>query len=124
MFDFYKKRRLKKFIHSKPFLGGIGVLVGLMFFATFNAYKKEQNAKEQQKEISAALSLLEERKAKLENDIEKLDTKRGIEEELRNRYELGKEGEEALVFVEEEKKEEKQIKKEEEMGFWKKLFDF
>ncbi len=124
MFDFYKKRKFKKTIYSKTFLVFMLIPVFFMSFAAFNAYKKEKSVKVEESKLSANLASLETRKNKLENDLEKLNTKRGIEEELRERFELGKEGEQSIVFVEEEKEKKQEKKVEEKKSFWERVFDF
>lgn len=98
--------------------------VGLMSLAAFNAHEKVQETSAKRAELSANLTHLEKRAQDLEEDIKKLEDPRGIETELRSRYEVGWEGEEVIVLVEEEEKpEQATVTREKEVGFWKGLFE-
>lgn len=100
MFDFYEKRKVKKLLHSRVVLTVLCIPVVLMMYAAYNAYEKKQETSERRSELSARLAGLEERRTELEQDIDMLNDPRGVEAELRSRYEVGKEGEEVVVFVE------------------------
>jgi len=101
MLGFYEKRKLKTLLYSRAILVLMLLLVGGMAYAAHGAYKKERETNERRMELAAQLAALEERAAELEHDIVTLEDPRGIEAELRRRYEVGFEGEEAIVFVEE-----------------------
>ncbi len=125
MFEFYEKRRIKKFIYSKGFFGILSILVLLMSYAAYGAYGKMEGTIERRATLQAQLAELEDRADSLEEDIERLNDPRGLESELRTRYEVGWEGEEVVVLVDEEEKRgvEKKEEIEEERGFWSELFD-
>ena len=81
-----------------------------------------QGAVEKREGLSASLGELEERASTLESDIERLDDPRGIETELRSRYEIAGEGEEVFVFVEEEIPTTSKIEEEEDKGILERFF--
>ena len=123
MFEFYEKRRIKRFIYSKGFFGVLGVVVLLMSYAAYGAYEKMQGTIERSAALSAQVAELQGRAISLEEDIERLNDPRGIESELRSRYEVGWEGEEVIVLVEDEVVEpEEKLEAVEEEGFWSKIF--
>jgi cell division protein FtsB len=122
MLGFYEKRKLKGWMYSRPVLLVLLIVVGAMTFAAHGAYQKERETFEKREELAAQLGALEERSEKLAEDIENLEDPRGIEAELRQRYELGYEGEEAIVFV--EGKEGEAVEEplpEEPEGFWQRV---
>ena len=93
-----------------------------MIYAAYSAYEKKVETTERRTDLSAQLTTLEGRAEKLEHDIKLLQDPRGIETELRSRYEVGLSGEEVIVFVEEEATTtHTDIKKEKERGFWENL---
>jgi cell division protein FtsB len=118
MFDFYEKRKLKKILYSKTVLALLCVPVVLMIYAAYGAYQTKQDTSERREELSAQLALLEEQATELEHDITMLEDPRGIESELRTRYEVGKEGEEVIVFVEEFGTNTERTLAEEEKSIW------
>lgn len=123
MFEFHEKRKFKNLLHSKPFLVGMVVPIVFLSIAAYKAYEGKEETTLKREELSANLTALQQRAEELERNIERLDDPRGVEAELRNRYEVGWEGEEVIVLVEEEKRSSKESDvQEEEVGFWKKLF--
>lgn len=121
MFDFYEKRKLRNILYSKPVLG---LLVVIMFFFAYTAWgalEKELETRATWKERAAVLSELEGRETELEAEIERLKTEKGIEAEIRSKFEVAKEGEEVIVIVE-PPEEENTIRLLEEKGFWARLF--
>ena len=78
------------------------VPVGLMSFAAYNAYEREQETSMRRQELSNELAALEQRASELEKNIENLEDPRGVETELRSRYDVGWKGEEVIILVEEE----------------------
>ena len=105
MLGFYEKRKLKHFLHSRPFLVFLLIPIGFVGYAAHNAYEAQQAATERRAELSQDLGALVERTTALEDDIEALSDEHGIERALRQRYELAKEGEEVIVLIEEEGEE-------------------
>lgn len=125
MFGFYEKRRLKRFLFSRIFLVFMSIPLFFMILAAKGAYEKRGQVSEKREALSANLALVEGRVKELESDIATLEDPRGIETELRSRYELSAEGEEVIVFVEEEEgssKEQTQVSK--EKGFFKRALEF
>jgi len=102
MLGFHEKRRLRSWLQSKTFLAFLLVPIGFLAAAAYNAYETEQATSERREELAAQLARLTERAEKLQVDIAELEDPRGIEAALRQRYEVGKEGEQVVVLVEEE----------------------
>lgn len=100
MLGFYEKRRISQLFFSKGMILGLFIMVILMAYATLNAYDREQEARARRTEATDELGRLEARASALTDNINRLEDPRGIEEELRRRYDVGKEGEQVIVFVE------------------------
>jgi len=76
--------------------------IGLMSYAAYNAYERERETNMLRQELANELVALEKRSGELEKNIENLEDPRGIEFELRSRYDVGWEGEEVIILVEDE----------------------
>lgn len=101
----------------------MGIPIGLMSFAAYNAYEKERETNARREESSEKLMILEQRAEELEKNIKNLEDPRGVEAELRSRYDVGWEGEEVIVLVEEEVPSSTENTAEEpKKGFWSMLF--
>ncbi|MDP6388014.1 MAG: septum formation initiator family protein [Candidatus Pacebacteria bacterium] len=123
MFDFHEKRKFRRFLYSRVTLIVLGLLVVWLSFNVWDIYKKERDTNFEKMKQRKVLDELEEREKALKDEIERLSTERGIEEEIRSKFEVGKEGEEVIVIVaspEEENISEGDFKK----SFWQKIFDW
>lgn len=99
MLEFYEKRKLKRLLYSKPVIIALCIPAVFLLSVTWNAYNKEREAYANMLTASAELDRLKEREATLSQEIERLSTQRGVEEELREKYEVGKPGERMIVLV-------------------------
>lgn len=74
----------------------ISAAVGL-----WRTYRKARESSQLRHEAEVQLADLNEREAKLRDDLARLESDRGKEEALRERYGLGKSGEHMIVIVDE-----------------------
>ncbi len=102
MLGFYEKRKLRQWLHSKPFLVLLLVPIGFLTYATHNAYNTLEDTAMHRSEVASELDQLQARANMLEADIRELEDPRGVEAALRQRYEVGRDGEEVVVLIEEE----------------------
>ncbi|MCR4330390.1 MAG: septum formation initiator family protein [Patescibacteria group bacterium] len=123
MLDFQQKKKLRKAMYSKGVLLVLGIIVLFLGNATWNVYQKYSEARGNEENVLNELRKLQERESDLSADIERLNTQRGVEEELRKRFGVAKEGEEVMIIVEPVVSDEGSIddgvQKE---GFWSSLF--
>ncbi|MBT3282976.1 hypothetical protein HN375_02345 [bacterium] len=123
MLDFHEKRRFKRLLYSKVTLVILGFIVIWLAFAVWSMYKKERDTRLRRIEQKEVLNELEGREESLREEIERLSTERGIEQEVRSKFEVGKDGEEMIIIVdnpEDEGFSNKEIKK----TFWQKVFSW
>jgi len=99
-----------------------GVIAFLVLVALFNLIPKLYASFKTNHELEKEKQTLVDRKSKLESDIQKLTTDRGIEEEIRNRFNVGKEGEDAFVVVEDNKNNSTKENTEKNQGFLTKIW--
>lgn len=76
------------------------VLMALMLFALVNIVPKAWSSYKSYAKLKDEKSKLLEDNKSILADVENLKNNRGIEEEVRNRFNLGKEGEEVFVVLE------------------------
>ena len=99
MFDFHEKRKIRRILFSKSMIGGIFILTVLL---SFSVYERYTIAKEIQAKLDAKyteLHELEMRAQSLQAKVEYLKDDRGIEEELRSRFDVAKEGEQVVILL-------------------------
>ncbi|MBU1558134.1 septum formation initiator family protein [Patescibacteria group bacterium] len=122
MKDFNEKRKMNNIVYSKV---SIFVLLVLIFFVgkgAWGAYSDVILTKENKEIAEQQLRELEEREAKILDEILDLKTEEGQEREIRNKYRVVKEGEHMIMIVDE--KNSNYLNTEEDKNFWKKTKEF
>ena len=121
MFDFHTKRKARNAIYSKPVLLFLGIVVIGFMYSVYGAFEKERETRSVRDQRAAVLSELHVREAALQGELDRLSTEKGLEAEIRSKFEVAKEGEEVIVIVEAPEDEET-LPEEEEKGFFERLF--
>ncbi|NCN52534.1 hypothetical protein GW943_01865 [Candidatus Parcubacteria bacterium] len=99
MFDFYEKRKIRGLLYSKVTIAILVILIFLLGKSVFERFTVAQEIDQKREEKTAELASLSERAATLEGKVEYLKKDRGKEEELRNRFDAAKEGEQVVIIV-------------------------
>ena len=101
MFDFHEKRKIRSFLYSKWVVFSI-LGVSLLFgTAVYDRYTVAEEMKAKLETKKKELAELEHRAQALESKVRYLEGERGIEEELRNRFDVVKEGEQVVILLDE-----------------------
>ena len=98
--DYRGRAKLRRFLFSKTvavLLAGAFVLIAQ---AAWGMYERSMEAAQKRDRAAAALDELMRRKEQLREDIGRLSSPRGIEEEIRTRFMVVKDGEKVLVVPE------------------------
>jgi len=94
------------------------LLIAWVFEGVWGQYKKNRLVNEAHTEAQEELTALLERKHELKEDLDRLGSERGIEEELRTKFHIAKPGEKTVIIV--DSKEENIQEKED--GVWWSFF--
>jgi len=100
MRSFQQKRGFRNILQSKPVLALLGILVLVFASGVIGFMGKMQVTIENRKIAENKLAELEKEKIKLSSDIAKLKTDSGVEESIRSKFGLAKEGESEIIIVE------------------------
>ena len=100
MRNFQQKRGLRNIIYSRPVLVFLGILVIFFAWGVVGFMGKMEITRENRKIAENTIAELEDKKEKLSSDISKLKTEDGVEESIRDKFGLVKEGENMIVVVE------------------------
>lgn len=123
MKKFIPKHRWQNVVFSKASVFLLFLLLVFMANATWNRYQKYRESQKYKEELSFELSRLQEREKDLKDDIERLKTERGVEEELRKNFGISKDGERVIIITgDADKKSDKDEHKEKDT-FWAKFLD-
>ena len=92
-------RTFKRTLRS-PFITAVLVIVFISIAnSTWEVYKKDKVARINREEVEKQLADLSAKRDYLVGQLNNLSTERGIESELRSKYQVTKEGEQELVVV-------------------------
>lgn len=83
-------------------IGIIFVLAILLLTSSYERFTVEREMEARREAKEAELEALKERATALEERVEHLRNERGIEEELRSRLDVAKEGEQVIVIVDDD----------------------
>ena len=96
---FKQKRQLKKRIYSKPILFILIIILAFLAHGTWGIYKKSKQSKETLNVVQIEFDKLKEREEAIEKKIGRLGTETGLEEEIRSKFDVAREGEKIIVIV-------------------------
>jgi len=94
------RRRIREILYSRVLIGVLVVLIVLALNAVFNIHAKYRETETNKLEALYELDKLMERGRGLKRDIVRLETPRGVEEEIRKQLGLAKAGEGVIVVFE------------------------
>ncbi len=99
MRELQKKQLLKKRMYSIPVLMLLLVVVLLTLRGTWIVLEKRAESIKYVKALEAKSKTLEERKSELDQEVDYLETEAGIDEEIKERFNVAKIGEKVVIIV-------------------------
>ena len=122
MFDFHERRKLRNVIYSRPILVLLGILILMFSYGVWGAWEKEYEIRAKTESSATVLNDLQSRKQGLQEKISELNTERGVEAEIRNKFEVAKDGEKVIFIVHPSDETATETPKTAPKGFWSRLF--
>jgi cell division protein FtsB len=123
MLEFYEKRKLKRLLYSKWMIGLLFIIILFLLNGVWNVYQKERSTNEKRDMVEKELAELVERERALQDEMNRLSTERGIEEEIREKYNVARVGEEIVVIVD-APSDETRAAAGERKSFWSVILDW
>ncbi len=102
MREFQQKQIFKEKLYSKTTVFILLVLALLLAKGAVNIYIKERESRKNKEEAELELINMQNRAEELKQASERLKTPVGIEQEIRSKFGVAKEGEKVILIVEEE----------------------
>jgi len=99
MKNFQEKRRLRVILESRPALVFLFVVIVVFAWSVFGFVGKAEEASKNKKIAEDKIMELQKDKDRLSSDIQRLQTDKGKEEAVREKFGLVKEGEGIIVVV-------------------------
>jgi len=99
MREFQDKRRWRRAVYSLPVRLGLTLIIIALAGSIFRLYKKERQVGSERAILLEEVERLRARQEELLAEVEKLTTERGVEEELREKFNVVKPGEKVISLV-------------------------
>lgn len=98
MLDIRERARLRRFLYAKPTILLLLIVVAFLMRGAWAMYEKSREAELKRERVVAELNELKDRKGELDADIARLSTPEGVEEAIRERFMVAKEGEKVMII--------------------------
>ena len=99
MREFQNKRTWRRVGSSPIVLIGLAILVGFSFPAVWRLYQKKQIVSTERQLLLEEVERLKERQSKLAVEVQKLSTSRGVEETIRENFNVVRPGENVIYLL-------------------------
>lgn len=123
MREFQEKRELKRIIFSRASAVALFILLVFLSVFTIKTFLKYRKAVLKSEQIAQETEDMMKKTEDLREKISKLETAGGLEEEMREKFNVAKPGEEVLTIVDKSKENDK-IDEKEESGFFDKIWNW
>lgn len=119
-----KENTFKSFMYSRVSIFILAVVSVFLVLSVFSIFEKREEARKQSLLSKERLIDLEKRKETLSKDIEHINNEEGMEDLLRDRYNVVKQGEEVVVIVDEDESGINSESSNSRSSFWQKILNF
>ena len=110
--DFQERKKFEHFFYSWWSIFGTTVFLAIVFIGIVGLWRKERALTDELAVLNAKITEMKAAREKNSLKLRSLNTEAGIETEARGKFNLKKEGEEMVVFLEDINRTEKKE------GFW------
>ena len=121
MLDFQQKKKMRRMVYSKVSVVVLLLVTLLLLKGGVSMYQKEKQSRQNMIEVEKKLANAKLRQAELENNLNRLNSPDGVENEIRTKYNVKKAGEEVVLVVESQATSTTTVR---EKGFWSKISDW
>jgi cell division protein FtsB len=102
MLDFRERSKMRRIVYAKPTILVLALLTLITARSAFGMYQKSKEAIAKRDKATAELQALKSRQEELDQDIARLGSERGQEEEILDRFMVAKEGENVIIVADPE----------------------
>ena len=124
MIPFQERKKIRKVLYSKFTLAVLSGLLFVVIGGAWQIYQKAMVARAERDITARGFADLQSRTKELETSISRLKSNKGIEEEIRQKYTVARDGEEIVIVVDENVKKSENRKVVTDESSWQRLASF
>ncbi len=102
MLDFQQKRKVRSLLYNRVTIGVLSLIVIVVLHSTWVVYRKKVESERIKQASLKNVESLRSRSGQLQEKIDRLATKQGIEEEVRSKFSVAKDDENMVIIVQDE----------------------
>jgi cell division protein FtsB len=121
MREFKQRQKIKSRIYSKYTIAFLFIVLALLVNGTWGIFQKMTESKGKLEASEDRYESVKKRHEALDSQIKHLGTETGLEEEIRTRYNLSREGENVIVLVDNKDINDDSNANKDKGGFWSKM---
>ncbi len=121
MLEFQVKKRFKRILYSRAMIVILMIVIVFAIKATWSVYKKQQTSRMNLNRLQLEISELKQREDYIKSGIDRLGTDKGVEEEIRQKFKVVKDGESMSILIDDEQV--MATSSSPEKGFWSTIAD-
>lgn len=99
MIPFQERKKIRKIVYSKVSLVVLGILLLVTADGAWNIYQKASIARAERGRAERALTDLQDRTTELEASLARIQSERGVEEDIRQKFTVARPGEDVVIVV-------------------------
>lgn len=124
MNGFQQKRKLRKFLYSKGMLLALSVISVIFAQSTWKLWQRERETARETEALGNELAALVAKESTLSTRVAALKTERGVEEAIREKFKVAKQGEGVVVVVDPREKDDTMGETNPFLAWWKGIKKF
>ena len=124
MIPFQERKKIRKVLYSKFTLAVLSGLLFVVIGGAWQIYQKAMVARAERDITARGFADLQSRTKELETSISRLKSNKGIEEEIRQKYTVARDGEEIVIVVDENVKKSENREVATNESLWQRLASF
>ncbi len=95
----FQQKKKKGSLRPKLMIAGMALVILLLIRGNWSLYQKEKESSENAARAQAELNDLMQRQQSLQDETTRLQSSSGVEEEIRDKFQVAKDGENIMVIV-------------------------
>jgi cell division protein FtsB len=99
MKDFQQRKKIRSFVTSRLGFFSVLLVTILLFKGAWGVFQKERETQASLERAKTTLIIARNREVELSTSVKNLQTPQGVEKEIRNKFDVAKNGEEVIMVV-------------------------